>query len=382
VLPDVLNPTPLIAEALPLLPPSRDKLTLIVKGTFDILADGRTRLGRAQLPLGGDEPEGEDGDPQLIRYESDLVPFKPRADLLCVGSVHAPGGRPVTSLSARFGLLDRPKEIRVLGERQLRMIGPTPEIGPPAPFTAMPLSYGRAFGGLDPEDPDGSSVCPTNPVGRGYARRAGAQRGRPMPNFEDPRQPPRDLDTQQPPAGFGPIGRTWQPRRALAGTYDERWQRERAPEPPEDFDYGYFNCAPGDQQVQGYLRGDEQLWVENLHPELSRLTVRLPGVRIRGFFEAAESLADDAAVVAGLRELRLRLDTVWLDMAALRLVLVWRAGLYASHVAQDGAVLIGAERLTDEPKPIAIHAAQLTALKAEALAVDLEADEAEAIVGS
>ena len=106
--------------------------------------------------------------------------------------------------------------------------------------------------------------------------------------------------------------------------------------------------------------------------------MRLPGVRIRAFFEAAGSLADDGAVVAGLRELRLRLDTVWLDMAALRLVLVWRAGLYASHVAEDGALLIGAERITDELKPVAIYAAQPAALKAEALAVDVEADEAAA----
>ena len=104
--------------------------------------------------------------------------------------------------------------------------------------------------------------------------------------------------------------------------------------------------------------------------------MRLPGVRIRAFFEAAPDLAGDDAAVAGLRELRLRLDTAWLDMAALRLVLVWRAGLYASHVAEDGVLLIGAERIADEPKPVAIHAAQLAALKAEALAVDLEADEA------
>ena len=259
MLPDVLNPTPLVAEVLPLLPPSRDKLTLIVKGTFDVRSDGRTRLAKAQMPLSSDEPEGSDGDPALVRYESDLVPFKPRADLLCVGSVHAPRGQPVTALPARFGLVDRPKEIRVMGERRLRMVGSTPEIGPPAPFTMMPLSYCRAFGGADLEDPDGMSVCPTNPLGRGYARNVGAQRDLPMPNFEDPRQPLRDLATPQPPAGFGPVGRTWQPRLALAGTYDERWQRERAPEPPADFDYRFFNAAPPDQQIEGYLRGDENL---------------------------------------------------------------------------------------------------------------------------
>ncbi|MGH6913441.1 MAG: DUF2169 family type VI secretion system accessory protein, partial [Geminicoccales bacterium] len=272
MLPDVYNPTPLVAEVLPLLPPSRDKLTLIVKGTFDVRRDGRTRLAKAQLPLGGDEHEGDATTP--VRYESDLVPFKPRADLLCVGQACAPGGQPVTALSVRFGLVDRPKEIRVFGDRRLRMAGPTPEIGPPAPFTAMDLSYSLAFGGVDPEDQ--GSVCPTNPHGRGYAQKAGAQRDRLMPNLEDPRRPLHDLALPHMPAGFGPIGRTWQPRLALAGTYDERWQTERAPEPPEDFDYGYCNGAPADQQV-GYLRGDESLLAENLHPELARLVVHLPG---------------------------------------------------------------------------------------------------------
>jgi hypothetical protein len=327
------------------------------------------------MPLCGDEHEGPDGDPALVRYESDLVPFKPRTDLLCVGHAHAPGGQPVTTLSVRFGLQERRKEIRVVGERRLRMVGLTPEIGPPAPFTTMALSYSRAFGGADPEDPDGMGLCPTNPHGRGFARKAGAQQGRPMPNLEDPRRPLTNLAEPGPPAGFGPLGRTWQPRRALAGTYDERWQTQRAPALPGDFDYGYFNGAPPDQQVAGYLRGDETLWAENLHPELARLSVRLPGVRIRGFFEAAEDLADDKVV--GLRELRLRLDTVWLDMEALRLVLVWRVGLYATHVAEEGVLLIGAERITDESKPVATYAEQLAALKAEAASIDAEADEAE-----
>lgn len=375
MLPDALNPTPLIAEVLPLLPPSRDKLTLIVKGTFDVLPDGRTRLAKAQLPLDADEHESAEDDPTLVRYESDLVPFKPRADLLCVGRAHAPGGQPVTALAVRFGLVDAPKEIRVLGDRRLRMIGPTPEIGPPEPFSAMTLSYCRAFGGSDPEDPDGTLLCPTNPHGRGFAGNAAAQRDRLMPNLEDPRRPLTNLAEPNMPAGFGPLGRTWQPRLALAGTYDERWQTERAPEPPEDFDYRYFNGAPPDQQIDGYLRGDEALWAENLHPELSRLSIRLPGVRMRAFFEAADGLGDDQAVVDGLRELKLRLDTAWLDMEALRLVLVWRVGLYANHLSEEGALLIGAERLRDDKKPIATYAAQLRAMKAEDR--DIEVEEAE-----
>ena len=34
---------------------------------------------------------------------------------------------------------------------------------------------------------------------------------------------------------------------ALAGTYDDSWKQTRWPGLPEDFDFGYWNCAPEDQ---------------------------------------------------------------------------------------------------------------------------------------
>ena len=46
------------------------------------------------------------------------------------------------------------------------------------------------------------------------------------------------------------------------------------------------DLPPADQQIDR-LRGDGSRGVDTLHPALSRLTVRLPGVRIRAFFEAA-----------------------------------------------------------------------------------------------
>ena len=50
-----------------------------------------------------------------------------------------------------------------------------------------------------------------------------------------------------PVVGLGAVGRWWQPRLALAGTYDDSWKQTRWPGLPEDFDFGYWNCAPEDQ---------------------------------------------------------------------------------------------------------------------------------------
>ena len=64
-------------------------LTLIVKGTFDLIPGGKVTEVEEQLYPTGDEfyPEDEEmlGSP---RYELDFACFKPRADLLLSGKCH------------------------------------------------------------------------------------------------------------------------------------------------------------------------------------------------------------------------------------------------------------------------------------------------------
>ena len=82
-------------------------------------------------------------------------------------------------------------------------------------------------------------------MGRGFRSKRsklGASDLRP-PNIEDPADLIRGLRSRPRPAGFGFIGRSWRPRIDLAGTYDEAWQRTRAPLPPPDFDTHYHNAA-------------------------------------------------------------------------------------------------------------------------------------------
>src|SRR5262249_4124038 len=121
------------------------------------------------------------------------------------------------------------------------------------------------------------------------------------------------------PVGFGPIAAGWLPRARLLGTYDQKWRKERWPWFPDDFDWGHFNAAPRDQQVEGYLRGDEELEFENLHSEQPMYRSRLPGRRARWFLEERTKGGP-----MQWKEVPLNLDTVWIDMEALQLVLVWR----------------------------------------------------------
>jgi hypothetical protein len=116
--------------------------------------------------------------------------------------------------------------------------------------------------------------------------------------------------------GFGPISQNWEPRRSKVGTYKGRWLKERWPWFPDDFDWSYFNAAPEDQQVEGYLHGDEELEFQNLHPNHPVYKSWLPGLRARAFVQIE---VPDPDTPSEFREVTLNLDTLWIDMDSERL---------------------------------------------------------------
>ena len=75
-------------------------------------------------------------------------------------------------------------------------------------------------------------------------------------------------------------------------------------------------------QVDGYLRGDEALYFENLHPAISSYHSHLPSIRPRLFVHRPENHVQQNPVFF---EPKLNLDTLWVDMETEKLVLVWRA---------------------------------------------------------
>ena len=114
------------------------------------------------------------------------------------------------------------------------------------------------------------------------------------------------------PVSLGPVGRNWQPRLALAGTYDATWLRDRAPFLPADFNALHWQSAPADQQVES-LDGGTPIELRNLGPYADVRFV-LPTVRL---------VAQAEGRVQGARR-PLRLDTLLLQPDRLRFSLVWR----------------------------------------------------------
>src|SRR6185369_8780787 len=91
-------------------------LTVCVKATFTLVHGGEATIAAQQLPPGDDAYF--DRNPRGSLYApSDFAPYKPRADVLFVGSAHAPGGVAQQELVARLTVGDFTKAVRVVGAR-------------------------------------------------------------------------------------------------------------------------------------------------------------------------------------------------------------------------------------------------------------------------
>ena len=291
-------------------------LTLIVKGAFDLITGQKAVPAKEQLFPTGDElyPDDDEGDGSRF-YESDFAYFKPRSDLLLSGKCHPPGGHEVQACKVTFGVGTRTKTLGVFGDRFWNQV--TKTISEPIPFEQMELRYENSFGGQG---------FKKNPTGKGFGKVKDAEGTIkwPLPNVEDLKNLIGSPKSHPDPAGFGPISSLWPQRYSKLGTYKGDWLKERWPWYPVDFDWGYYNAAPDDMQVDGYLRGDETLYFENLHPAISSYHSQLPAIRPRLFIHRPEIRGDHRPVFF---EPGLHLDTLWVDMEAEKLVLVWRGAI-------------------------------------------------------
>lgn len=288
---------------------------VVAKCTFDINPDGSTSVSRTQPPvLRAAEYFGEPVKTG-VKYEADLVLTKRTTDVTVIGHAHAPGGRPIAQMEVGFRVGPVQKVLRVTGDRMWGAGGPSS----PQPFTKVPLVYERAFGGVDRK-----SAHPErdwdwrNPLGTGFAIARENLTGVPLPNIEYPDEPVRGWKDRPRPAGFGPIASHWQPRVSFAGTYDDRWLKERQPLLPEDFDDRFFQCAPQDQQSPAFLRGGEPVALYRMTPEGETRFV-LPKIFLgfeTRFYDGSREVHKDRT-----------LHSVIIESDYPRVSLVWHSGL-------------------------------------------------------
>jgi uncharacterized protein YjbI with pentapeptide repeats len=341
----VKNTTPfLVGRKVTSRRPPQPEMTLIVRAAFALRPKEPLTPLEDQGALNAEvfQPDDDERRGECL-YPGDFADFKLNAEVMLRGTCHVTGKRLVTECMVRFVVGAWSKALRVVGPRAWsdRLAGALPS--EPLSFTRMSLDYAQSFGG---------PTYAKNPVGKGFETDL-------LPCVESTTAPLRSRRDQPEPAGFGPINSAWPQRAARVGKeYGRSYREKRAPFYAEDFDWTYFHSAPADQQLKGYLRGDEEVVFQGLHPEVQSLSARLPGLRIRAFVKD---------VHGRFREPRMSLDTLFADLDKETLYLTWRG---VDPVEEDdlidvATVLVASEPLAEEPLPVDGYRAQLDAYEAD-----------------
>lgn len=234
---------------------------------------------KAELAMGDVFADPEHPLQSELLWESDFCAYKPKCDVLVINAASRPSlsewqrsisihrNPDLVPRAKRWGcavMLDWKdeegqkqhwhKRLDVTGPRQVGVLGGTSE---PQEASEVVLGWHKAFGGPGDE---------RNPLGVGHA----SSKSDRAPQQEVGGKAYRGgiLQGSYPPAGLGPVGKAWLPRRSKAGTYDNAWLKDQWPLPPEDFDYGYWNCAPEDQQID-YPTPGAEISLVNLWPPLA-----------------------------------------------------------------------------------------------------------------
>lgn len=293
-LPRVANDTDFIAEPHVLVDRDGEQLCAIVKATFEYAPQVSSQAARARGD-GSFQIAPKDrrrkvrvadvpwGKPEIssILYPSDLCVRKPGTDVIVVGRAHAPGGRPAPTFDASIRLGRLFKTVRITGPRVFRDDGRG--VGAPQPIGSLELRYEHAFGGTQ-LDPPPMIEDARNPVGHGFTKDPARVAGRPAPQIEDPAEPIGDPLALPRPAGLGPLGRHWEPRRKLWGTYDAAWVEKRSPLPPRDFDDRATCFAPRELIATPPLVGGEPGVLTNLTRGGGIVELVLPRLRLEIVF--------------------------------------------------------------------------------------------------
>lgn len=272
---------------------------VVVRATYDV-RDGQAFLAKEQVPVVSMPKFVDDDTNGPLEAETDFVLEKAGTDILIDGFVCAPQGKAVRDTHAAIAVANITKAVRVTGPRVWKKgaIGGL-VAGDQQSFERVPISYRLSLGGRE------NLAAPVPKLGE------------PAPQFEATDHPLANGEKGAVPVGFGPIASHWPQRTKFAGTYDEAWERSQKPLFPVDLSARFFNSAPLDQQVEGFLRGGEVVRTDGFAPR-GRWEVRLPKERpiVRTFLNNAT--IEDHPIL---------LHTVVVDPSASLLKIAWHAPL-------------------------------------------------------
>jgi hypothetical protein len=318
---------------------------LVIKRTYHIAPDQRLErtTWQRQICQGDEYFDGAGPFESSLRTETELGPPKAATDIIVNATCYAPGGE-ATHCYPEVRVGKHLKRLIVIGNRIATIrAGKDPEFTPAQKFSALPVRYEYAYGGVDQQHSMAPLMCPTNPLGMGYLV-AGLDADPPrdrwtvMPNIEDPEnliQPgsllvPSVQDAKvREPAGLGWVPRHWEPRALLAGMpagAKPLWQKLFGDKDKEgkhfkELQAGFWNGAPRGLQVP-LLEGHEKISLKHLHRTREEFALVLPmdQPRLRVGINDTE-----------LQKVAVKLNTVQIEVEKGEVYLSWRGTLPAPN---------------------------------------------------
>jgi len=295
----------------------RDQLVVAVKATFTINDDGSLSIADEQCQVNMENEFSGEPDSSSMIQECEATLPKLSTDVIVNGSVW--GGAGVTQLNAGIRIGDLKNVCRVFGKRRwVKNLGRT-SISDPESFEKISLVYENSFGGVDISHEDSSrhEMDHRNPVGCSFVAKKSSLSCEEIrvPCIEDPSQLLSSFGDRPSPVGFGFLPPLWQPRLSFAGTYDQQWQDERAPQLPEDFNQQFYNSANPKLISSRYFRGGELVELVNIG-KLRQQRFELPRIDL----EIVNVSSAKKRTV-----LKAKLNTVFIEPDESRVSLLWKA---------------------------------------------------------
>ncbi|MBJ7539997.1 DUF2169 family type VI secretion system accessory protein [Marinomonas transparens] len=336
----------------------------LISRTYNYKANQFTVGGLGFFRLGGDEGFLPDSQcwqqitPLLNEGLSDQLVLdmgfaKAQGEWLLAGSAYTDNGKPATKLQVSAKLGNSHKYIQVVGDRFWD--GHLLSLASKArPFTAMPLCYSRAYGGVGDK---------YNPVGRGAITKANKNKVTgcyALPNLYLTKDKISVDKRPRSVAGFGPLDISLPQRTKFHGRYNQHWLDNVHPGFPHDTDPRYFNAAPEDQQFKGSINPGTEYELTAMHPTQPLICGRLPQMNVRAFI--TQSSSSDESSGDEFVEIKTHIDTVWFFPELLLGVAIYRGQLAVRDC--DGldikTLMLAYERVGDESRTADHYKQQLS----------------------
>ena len=355
---------------------------VVLKQSFSLKDDGTVKPLIRPIDIRLSDVVKADSRWDSVQYPSDLIPYKPQAEIILTGTASQPTAKQewlcdVSLFGLRQNSWDETyhawhKSILVTGERFWHKNGSQWQLSPVQATTQVDLEYENAYGGnfkLSPQNVSqtGSQALPketdqlisldypNNPSGTGwlpsekdlsslsyqqqvyFREQIGLQdtiRAPQLLALDSQARAPMLTSPYQPikVAGFGALTNFWQPRMQYLNENLDWSEAATGGGYPVDFDMRHWQQAPSDQWLPHHPKGGEILTLTGFFPE-GKQSYILPT-------SLAYLIVDDGEQL--VMNLDMDMDTLVIDTRRRTLEIVWRRIVLLSEFGEDVTVKVNA----------------------------------------